>query len=430
MIRKILDRMEPMFHKGGKLEKLYPLYEANDTFLYTPSEVTQGATHVRDSLDLKRMMSIVIVALIPCILMCFYNTGYQAQKIYAADSSLIPTDPEGFSQALRSGTWRMEVLDALGISWKDSPGGFLSLGSMLGCMIHGLLYFLPIYLTTMAVGGLCEVVFSVIRKHEINEGFLVTGMLYPLTLPPDMPLWQVAIGIAFGIVVGKEVFGGTGKNFLNPALTARAFLYFNFAPEISGDRVWTSVDGYSGATALTHIANTKTGELADVVASMPGVVAGTSWWDCFIGNNQGSMGETSTLCCLIGAAILIATRIGSWRIMTGMVLGVTALSSLLWALPFELPVYNIPPWWHFVLGGLAFGTVYMATDPVSAAMTDTGKWIYGFLIGVVTVVVRTINPAFPEGVMLAILFGNVFAPLIDWFVIQANIKRRIARYAA
>jgi len=430
MIRKMLDRIEPLFHKGGKLEKLYPLYEANDTFLFSPGEVTKGSTHVRDPLDLKRMMSMVIVALLPCILMCLYNTGYQAQKIYAADSSLIPADSGGILATMWNGGWRLGVLDALGITWQDSPGAFLSFGSMLGCMIHGLLYFLPIYITTMAVGGLCEVVFSIIRKHEINEGFLVTGMLYPLTLPPDMPLWQVAIGIAFGVVVGKEIFGGTGKNFLNPALTGRAFLYFNFAPEISGDRVWTSVDGFSGATSLGQIAAAKAGSVTEVIAGLPGVAAGTNWWDCFIGNTHGSFGETSTLCCLIGAAILIATRIGSWQIMAGVVLGVVALSSFLWVLPFEQPVYNISPWWHFVIGGLAFGTVYMATDPVSAAMTEQGKWAYGFLIGVITVVVRTINPAFPEGIMLAILFGNLFAPLIDWFVIQANVKRRVARHAA
>ncbi len=430
MIRKMLDRIEPMFKPGGKLEKLYPLYEANDTFLFSPDEVTHGKTHVRDSLDLKRMMSMVIVALIPCILMSWYNTGYQAQKIYAANSSLLPGDSAGVMGALWNGHWRLDVLDFLGVTWQDSPGKFLSPGSLIGCSLHGLLYFLPIYLVTMVVGGLCEVVFSVIRKHEINEGFLVTGMLYPLTLPPDMPLWQVAIGIAFGVVVGKEIFGGTGKNFLNPALTARAFLYFNFAPEISADKVWTTVDGFSGATALGQIAMAKTGSVAEAVASMPGVAAGTTWWDCFIGNIHGSLGETSTLCCLIGAAILIATRIGSWRIMAGVTLGVAALSSFLWVLPFDGAVYNIAPWWHFVVGGLAFGTVYMATDPVSASMTETGKWVYGFLIGVITVVVRTINPAFPEGIMLAILFGNLFAPLIDYFVVQANIKRRVARYAA
>lgn len=429
MIRKMLDRIEPMFKPGGKLEKLYPLYEANDTFLFSPGEVTHGRTHVRDSLDLKRMMSMVIVALLPCILMAFYNTGYQAQKIYAASPALIPGDSGGILSALWNGNWKLGVLDALGVSWQDSPGKFLSFGSMLGCMLHGALFFLPIYIVTMAVGGLCEVVFSIVRRHEINEGFLVTGMLYPLTLPPDIPLWQTALGIAFGVVVGKEIFGGTGKNFLNPALTARAFLYFAYPQQISGNAVWTAVDGYSGATALGQIAEAKGISVAQAVASLPGTAEGTTWWNCFIGNCHGSMGETSTLACLIGAAILILTRIGSWRIMAGVVAGGTVFSTLLWLLPFTETVYNIPPWWHFVVGGFAFGTVYMATDPVSAAMTDTGKWVYGFLIGFMTVLVRSMNPAFPEGIMLAVLFGNVFAPLIDYFVVQANIKRRAARYA-
>lgn len=430
MIRKMLDRIEPLFKPGGRLEKLYPLYEANDTFLFTPADVTSGRTHVRDSLDTKRMMSMVIVALVPCILMCLYNTGYQAQKILAAYPALQPADSGGVLSALWNGNWRFGVLDFLGVSYRDSPGAFLSWGSMTGCMLHGLLYFLPVYIVTMVVGGICEVIFSVVRGHEINEGFLVTGMLFPLTLPPDIPFWQTAIGIAFGVVIGKEIFGGTGRNFLNPALTARAFLYFAYPQQISGNAVWTAVDGYSGATALGKIAESRGLTVAEAVAALPGTAEGTGFWDCFVGNCQGSMGETSALCCLMGAAILILTRIGSWRIMAGVVAGTAALSTLIWLLPYTETVYNIPPWWHFVVGGLAFGTVFMATDPVSAAMTDTGKWIYGFLIGVMTVVVRTLNPAFPEGIMLAILFGNVFAPLIDYFVVQANIKRRAARYAA
>ncbi len=429
MIRKMLDRVEPLFKPGGKLEKLYPLYEANDTFLFTPDHVTEGGTHIRDSLDTKRMMSMVIVALVPCILMALYNTGYQAQQIYAAGAA-VPAAAEGLFSALWSGAWRYSVLDWLGVTWKDSPGAFLSLGSLLPCAFHGALFFVPIYLVTMIVGGLCEVLFAVVRRHEINEGFLVTGMLFPLTLPPNVPLWQVAMGIAFGVVVGKELFGGTGRNFLNPALTARAFLYFAYPQQISGNGVWTAVDGYAGATVLAQIKEAKIGTVEEAVASLPGVASGTTWWDCFVGNIHGSMGETSTICCLIGAAILIATRIGSWRIMAGLVTGMTVFSSLIWLLPFTEPFYNIAPWWHLVAGGFAFGTVFMATDPVSAAMTDTGKWVYGGLIGLVTVLVRSINPAFPEGIMLAILFGNVFAPLIDWFVIQANVKRRLARHAA
>lgn len=425
MIRKTLDKFKPLFEKGGKLEKLYPLYEANDTFLYTSGEVTKGTTHVRDAIDTKRLMSMVIVALLPCILMALYNTGYQAQVLIAAQGDTF-APPESFLD----GGWRYSLLDWLGVDYRNPGKEFLDLSRLIPCMIHGALFFFPIYIITMAVGGICEVIFSVVRGHEINEGFLVTGMLYPLTLPPDMPLWQTAIGIAFGVVIGKEIFGGTGRNFLNPALTARAFLYFAYPKSISGNNVWTAVDGYAGATSLGAIAEAKQGTIAQIVATVPGGNGTLTWWDCFLGNMHGSMGETSTLCCLLGAAILIMSRIGSWQIMAGVVIGMTAFSSFLWALPFAEPIYNFQPWWHLVLGGFAFGTVFMATDPVSAAMTTTGKWFYGALIGFMTVLVRTINPAFPEGIMLAILFANVFAPLIDYFVVQQNIKRRVARYAA
>ncbi len=431
MLRKLLDGIEPMFKPGGKLEKLYPLYEANDTFLYTPGEVAEGKTHIRDAIDTKRMMSMVIVALLPCILMAMYNTGYQAEKILnAASSGVYNVGAEDtLFEAVWSGNWRYRVMDSLGVDYSADRGGFLSLGSILPCLFHGALYFLPVYLVTMIVGGHCELIFSIIRKHEINEGFLVTGMLFPLTLPPNIPLWQVALGIAFGVVIGKEIFGGTGKNFLNPALTGRAFLYFAYPAKISGDKVWTAVHGYSGATVLGEVAAADKGvPVGDVIAKLEST-AGMGWLDYFIGNIHGSMGETSTICCLIGAAILIATRIGSWQIMAGTVLGMTVFSSILCMLPFPEPVTGLAPWWHFVIGGFAFGTVFMATDPVSAAMTTRGKWYYGFLIGFMTVLVRAINPAFPEGIMLAILFANVFAPLIDYFVVQQNIKRREAGYA-
>ena len=433
MLRNLLDKIEPLFHKGGMLEKLYPLYEANDTFLYTPADVAKGSTHVRDSIDTKRMMTMVIVALLPCIFMAFYNTGYQAQKIIA-DSS-VPMI-ESFMDGIWSGNWRYDVMAATGYFIEaddssytcESPGNFLSLGSMLGCLLHGALYFLPVYIVTMAVGGHCELIFSIIRKHEINEGFLVTGMLFPLTLPPTIPLWQVALGIIFGVVIGKEIFGGTGRNFLNPALTARAFLYFAYPKQISGNGVWTAVDGYTGATSLGLIAESESGTTGEIVAGLPTPLEATDWFNCFIGNIHGSMGETSALACLLGAAFLIFTRIGSWRIMAGLVMGMTVFSTLFWFL-FDSPVMQILPHWHLVIGGFAFGTVFMSTDPVSASMTQQGKWVYGFLIGFITVVVRSVNPAFPEGIMLAILFGNVFAPLIDYFVVQANIKRRMARYA-
>lgn len=428
MLRKFLDeKVEPLFKHGGKLEKLYPLYEANDTLLYTPGEVAKGGTHVRDAIDLKRMMSLVIVALIPCIFMACYNTGYQAQKVISSMGSdfIVPAD-ESTLQSFWSGNWRYGLMDRLGVNYRAERGDFMSLGSILPCFVHGLLYFFPAWLVTMIVGGNCEVIFSIIRKHEINEGFLVTGMLFPLTLPPNIPLWQVALGIAFGVVIGKEIFGGTGKNFLNPALTARAFLYFAYPQQIVGN-VWTAVsDGTTGATILSQVADkTNTSAIHQVAASND-----YTWWDYFWGNVPGSMGETSAFACLLGAALLIATRIGSWRIMAGVVLGMSALSTLLYFVPSDRPIAHVLPWWHLVVGGFAFGTVFMATDPVSAAMTNTGKWIYGALIGAVTVLVRSWNPAWPEGIMLAILLANVFAPVIDYFVVQANVKRRMAGYAS
>lgn len=411
MLRKLLDRLHPSFDKGGKLEKLYPLYEALDTFLYTPSDTTLTASHVRDGMNLKRMMSLVVVALGPCIFMALYNTGYQAN--YAVANGL----------GTQLDTWREPILSSLGLG--HDPNSFLD------NLILGSLYFLPVYIVTMTVGGLWEVLFATVRGHEVNEGFLVTGMLFPLTLPPTIPLWQVAIGISFGVVIGKEIFGGTGKNFLNPALTARAFLYFAYASEISsetnrwGEGVWAAADGITGPTPLGAMAAATN----PTTASVP-TLTELGWWDCFIGFTQGSMGETSTLAALLGAAMLIALGVGSWRIMVGCVAGLLAMGTVLYVFrgSSDNAMMYLAPHWHLVIGGFAFGAVFMATDPVSAAMTDTGRWIYGVLIGVMTVLVRTINPAFPEGIMLAILFGNVMAPLIDYFVIQANIKRRLARY--
>jgi len=442
MLRQLLDKVEPLFHKGGPLEKLYPLYEANDTFLYTPGEVTEGQTHVRDAIDTKRMMTMVIVALLPCILMACYNTGFQAQKTIATTGYVPPI--HDVAEKIWTGSWRYDAMAALGVEYNavSADTSFLSPSSILPCFLHGLLFFLPVYIVCMAVGGTCEMIFSVIRGHEINEGFLVTGMLFPLTLPATIPLWQVAVGIAFGVVVGKEIFGGTGRNFLNPALTARAFLYFAYPKQISGDKVWTAVgtfaetggseqlDGYSGATVLGYVANVQEEiSVAEVMTDMAKDTSmNTSWWDFFIGNVHGSMGETSTLACLIGAIILIAAGIGSWRIMAGVVGGMVGFSWFC-SLISNAPIMELGPLWHLVIGGFAFGTVFMATDPVSAAMTRTGQIYYGILIGLLTVLVRAINPAFPEGIMLAILFANVFAPLIDWFVIERNIKRREARYA-
>jgi Na+-transporting NADH:ubiquinone oxidoreductase subunit B len=396
--RDFLDSIEPYFTKGGKLEKYYGLYEMVDTFIYTPADVTRGKTHVRDGNDLKRTMTFVVIATAFCVLMAWYNTGYQAN--------------------LAMKGMGIEAING----WRSIPMALFGYNpyNPFSCIVHGMLYFFPIYITTLAVGGIWEVLFATVRKHEVNEGFLVSSMLYTLILPAEMPLWQVALGISFGIVLGKEVFGGTGKNFLNPALTGRAFLFFAYPASISGDSAWVAVDGFSGATALS---------LASV-NGLEGIQNSFSWIQAFIGFIPGSMGETSTLACLLGAAFLLYTRVASYRIMGGVLLGMIASSTLLNIIGSTTnPMFAIPWYWHLVVGGFAFGTVFMATDPVSAAVTDTGRWIYGAMIGVMIIIIRVINPAFPEGVMLAILFSNMFAPLIDYFVVQANIRRRIKRHA-
>lgn len=396
-LRKFLDAQHKHFDKGGRLEKLYPLYEAADTFLFTPGIAAKGSVHVRDGIDLKRTMVTVAMALMPCILMAMYNTGFQAQLAL-----------ESMGKAEVAG-WRGMIFNQL--SGVDSS-------NLISCFLLGFLYFFPIFLVTNAVGGLWEALFASVRKHEINEGFLVTGLLFPLTLPPTIPLWQVAIGITFGVVIGKEIFGGTGKNFLNPALTARAFLFFAYPAEISGDAVWTAADGYTGATILGQAA----------LEGMSGVTY--TWWQAFIGVIPGSMGETSAIACLLGAGFLVLTGIGSWRIMLSMTLATVAFAWLLNIVGSDTnPMFAMTPAWHLVVGGFAFGAVFMATDPVSASMTQKGQYFYGALIGLMVILVRVINPAFPEGVMLAILFGNVFAPLIDYFVVNSNVKRRKLRYA-
>ena len=396
---------EKLFGKGGPLERLYPLWEANDTILFTPDSVTKSASHVRDALDLKRLMITVVVALVPCILFGIYNIGYQAHL--AIENGAVPLD-----------TWQTWVFQLIGLP--------MSSASAMACILHGLLYYLPVLIVTGAVGGNIEAVSAIIRRHEINEGFLVTWMLFPLILPPTVPLWQVALGIAFGVIIGKEIFGGTGMNILNVALLSRAFLFFAYPAYLSGDRVWiaadTTVDGASGATWLATAATD----------GMAALTAGTvTWWDAFVGFVPGSMGETSTLACLIGAAVLIVTGVGSWRIMLGVVVGSFLTVLLLNMMGSETnPLINVPFHWHVVLGGWAFGLVFMATDPVSASHSTAGKYIYGFFIGILAILIRVVNPAYPEGMMLAILFMNLFAAFIDYFVIQANVKRRTARYAA
>ena len=394
-LRNFLDKQEKHFTKGGKLEKLYYLYEAMDAFMYTQGKVTRSGSHIRDAIDLKRMMLMVVYALVPTVIMALYNTGYQANL---ALSKLGQAATEG---------WRNTVMTLLGLGYDP--------GSVVDNMIHGALYFFPVYIITLAAGGFWEVVFASIRKHEIQEGFFVTSLLFPLILPPDIPWWQVVLGISFGVVIGKEVFGGVGMNILNPALTARAFLFFAYPAQISGDKVWVAVDGYSQATPLAEFADTAMNVSA-------------SWMDSFIGLIPGSMGETSTLACLIGAVFLIATGVGSWRIMLSVLVGMVGTSLLFNLIGSSTnPMFQVTPQWHLVMGGFAFGAVYMATDPVSAAMTDKGRYIYGLLIGILVILIRVVNPAFPEGMMLAILFMNVFAPIIDRIFINANIKRRVLR---
>ncbi len=400
-LRQILDTLEPQFEKGGKYEKFYAVYEAVDTIFYTPASVTKGASHVRDAVDLKRIMSTVWICAFFPMFAGMYFVGLQAN---------LAMDQLGI-EAL--GGWRGWIVEAVAgydaTSWWD-------------CLVYGAVFFIPIYFVTFVVGAFWEITFATVRGHEINEGFFVTSILFALTMPATIPLWQVALGISFGIVIGKEIFGGTGKNFLNPALTGRAFLYFAYPAQSSGDAVWTAVDGFSGATPLG-------------IAALEGVTgitaSGIEWMDAFIGNTQGTVGGTSALAILIGGAILLYTRAASWRIMSGVMLGMVATAVLFNLIGSDSnPMFAMPWYWHFVLGGFAFGMVYMATDPVSAAMTDTGKWAYGALIGVMTVLIRVVNPAFPEGIMLAILFANLMAPLFDWGVVQANVKRRLARSGA
>ena len=410
MLRRILDRCAPHFHEGGRLERFYTLYDAADTFLYTPATVTAGPSHVRDGLDLKRLMSIVIVSLAGTIAMAIYNTGYQAH--IAIERGALPLD-----------TWQTTVMQAL-----ELP--FLS-GDVLACTVHGALYFVPVMVVTYAVGGLWEGLFAQVRGHEINEGFLVTGMLIPLTLPAGIPLWQVAVGTSFGVVISKEIFGGTGMNILNPALAARAFLFFAYPAEISGN-VWVAATAGSGAGTAAVTPDAITGATWLTAATTNGLAGfeGLSWWDAFVGFVPGSMGETSALACLAGAVLLVVTGVGSLRIMLGVMIGTIVAAYGLNAIGSSTnPYFEVPFWWHMVLGGWAFGTVYMATDPVSGAQSDTGRWIYGALIGVLAVLIRVVNPAYPEGMMLAILFMNVFAPTIDYFVVRANIRRRQARVA-
>ena len=394
-LRQFLDSIEHHFHEGGRYQKWFAVYEVFDTFLYAPDSVTRSTAHVRDGVDLKRIMITVWLAAFPAMFYGMYNLGFQANEVLPAGQGV-----EG---------WRGFLIELL--------GGY-DASSIWDCFVYGAVFFLPIYIVTFLVGISWEILFAIRRGHEVNEGFFVTSILFALTCPPDIPLWQVAMGISFGVVIGKEIFGGTGKNFLNPALTGRAFLYFAYPAQLSGDGIWVAVDGHTGATALSVVAS----------QGMDALRQQWTWMEAFIGSIPGSIGETSTLAIFIGGALLLLTRVASWRIMAGVMIGMIALSTLFNLIGSDDNLAFAMPWyWHMVTGGFAFGMVFMATDPVSASMTNTGKWYFGILIGVMTVLIRVVNPAYPEGIMLAILFANIFAPMIDHFVVQANIKRRLAR---
>ncbi len=406
LLRRLLDGQRKRFEEGGPLERLGPLYEVIDTFFYTPPDVTRTTAHVRDAMDLKRMMIVVVVALMPCALWAMYNAGLQGN---------LALDPTKLAELAG---WRHSVIRWLGVGY--SPD------SLVADFVHGALYFLPLYAVTMVVGGMWEVGFAIVRRHPINEGFFVTGLIFPLILPPTTPLWQAAFGITWGVVIAKEVFGGTGMNILNPALVARAAVFYAYPAQITGDKVWVAmpqaqtIDGYSAATLL--------GQARQVAGSFTD--QGFSWWNAFIGLEPGSLGETSALMCLIGAVILLWTKVASWRTVVGVAVGTVVIAQLFnWTGSTTNPAFGIPFWWHMVLGGWAFGTVFMVTDPVTSAFTDRGKWIYGFMIGALVVLVRVVNPAYPEAMMLVILFMNVFAPLIDYCVVKGNLRRRLKRRA-
>ncbi|MCQ8869226.1 NADH:ubiquinone reductase (Na(+)-transporting) subunit B [Vibrio splendidus] len=408
-LNKWLEGVSPQFEAGGKYEKWYPVYEAFATIFYTPGNVNRGQTHVRDGIDLKRIMILVWLATFPAMFWGMYNVGHQ--------SFLALTSSYQFNELapVIESSWRL--------SWAFGDAQSLMASGWASQMLLGALYFLPVYATVFVVGGFWEVLFAVVRKHEVNEGFFVSSVLFALILPPTIPLWQAALGITFGIVVAKELFGGTGRNFLNPALAGRAFLYFAYPANMSGGLVWVAADGYSGATPLSQWYE---GGSTSLINNMTGEAI--TWMDAFVGNIPGSMGEVSSLLIMLTGLILIAMKIASWRIVAGVIIGLVATSSLMnWIGSETNSMFSMPFYWHFVLGGVAFGTFFMATDPVSAAFTNQSKWAYGILIGVMTVGIRVLNPAYPEGIMLAILFANLFAPLFDFIVKEQNIKRRQKR---
>lgn len=406
-LKHLFEKMEPAFLPGGKYQKLYPIFESIYTLLYTPGSVTHKNTHVRDAIDSKRMMITVWLALFPAMFYGMYNVGNQA---IAALTQL------GNLNDLVANDWHYALASFLGLDLTSSS-------TWASKMALGAVFFLPIYLAVFTVTTIWELLFSVVRGHEVNEGMFVSTILFALIVPPTLPLWQAALGISFGIVVAKEVFGGVGRNFMNPALAGRAFLFFAYPAQISGDLVWTAVDGYAGATALSQWSQGGQAALKNAITGQE-----LTWMDAFIGNMPGSMGEVSTLALILGGLVIVFARIASWRIIAGVMIGMAATATLFNLIGSDTnPMFSMPWHWHLVLGGFSIGMIFMATDPVSASFTNKGKWWYGALIGVMVVLIRTVNPAYPEGMMLAILFANLFAPIFDYIVVQANIKRRRAR---
>lgn len=411
-----LKKFSLLFTKGGLLSWFYPLYEGTFTFLYSSGRVTTGRTHVRDFSDLKRIMIIVWAAVFPAMFYGWYNIGNQTIMAIAS----LPNAQEiaTTSYSLLSGDWHYALAQLLGASLGSDAG-------IYSMMVIGAVYFLPIYIVVFAVGGFWEVLFCIVHHKEINEGFFVTSIVFALVVPATMPLWQAALGISFGVVIGKEVFGGTGRNFVNPALCGRAFLFFAYPASISGTNCWVPVDGFSGATPLAQWAEGGLSALKDTAGNT------INWMDAFMGNIPGSIGEGSTLMILVGALIILTTGVASLRIMVGILIGAFLTATLFNYIGSETNnMFSMPFEWHAVLGGFAFGTVFMATDPVSSSFTSKGKWAFGILIGVMVILIRTVNPAYPEGMMLAILFANCFAPLFDYLATKRNIKRRLARVQA
>ncbi len=392
LLKNVFDNLRPNFEEGGKFERYYKAYEAMETFAFVPGHVTHDGAHVRDAIDLKRTMFLVVIATIPALLFGLWNTGHQHFL---------------------------------------ALGQFMELGDgFMDKFLFGAMKVLPIVIVSYAVGLGIEFGIAVAKNHSVNEGYLVSGMLIPLIMPVEVPLWMVAVATAFAVLIGKEVFGGTGMNILNPALTARAFLFFAYPTKMSGNLVWVStegqatVDGYTGETLLAQSINSSTQYIDQAGASYSSVA--DTIYAAFMGWVPGSIGETSTLAILLGAAILLFTGIGSWRIMLSFLLGGLSMSYIfnMWG---ANPFMDVNPILQICMGGFMFGMVFMATDPVSAAQTNTGKWIYGFLAGFLGIMIRVFNPAYPEGIMMGILFMNVMAPLIDHYVVEANIKRRLKR---